>query len=67
MSAPDTLNFSSLAGTQTVLDAEVTDGILLFAYKSFYKTHLKCFSCEGFFIGCIVTAALKETILKSEN
>lgn len=39
MSAPDILNFSCLylAGTQTVLDAEVTDGILLFAYK--YKSN----------------------------
>lgn len=63
MCAPHTLIFSSpcLAGTQTVLDAEVTEGILLFAYKSFLldsvilKGTSKVFLLESLFVGCIIT------------
>lgn len=64
MSAPAILNFSSLylAGIQTVLDAEFTDGILLFLLVSLRqqrvilqdKTHLKCFSCAVFLLAALL-------------
>lgn len=71
LSAPDSLHFSCLylAGIQTVLDAEVTEGTILILYK-FFSLRQQRVSLEDarvfflgcLFIGCAVTAAVKETI-----